>query len=487
MRSKTTCGAIAALLILLLLLGFSGCAIGPDYRRPAIDAPAGWRLTEPQAKDLADTMWWEQFGDPVLNDLIAVALTENKDLRIAAARVDEYMGRYGTTRAALFPQASAAGIAQRKGVTYYTNPSWTSSAANPYSDYQAYLSASWELDIWGRLRRATQAARADLLSTEEGRRAVILTVTAAVATAYADLRDLDKQLEIAERTAKSREHTFDLFKLRFGRGLISELELRQVESEYRAALATIPLIQKSITQNENGLSVLLGRNPGPIPRGRHLDSLVLPAVPAGLPSQLLDRRPDLRQAEQNLIAANARIGVAKALYFPTISLTGQYGAESLDLSKLFTGPAKQWSYGLPITMPIFTAGATAGQVRAAEAVKEQNLARYQQVIQQAFREVEDALIDQRKSREQLSIQRQQVDALRSYSSLATVRYENGYTSYLEVLDAERSLFNAELAYTQTQGVLFRALVNLYKSMGGGWVAQADKLTEGGRHDGTLSN
>ena len=483
-RRKTTCRAIVAL---LLLLSFFGCAVGPDYRRPSIDAPSAWRLTEPEAKDLADTTWWEQFGDPVLNELITSALKENKDLRIAAARVEEFMGRYGTTRAALFPQVAAAGIGQRIGVTDYTNPPWSSMADNPYSDFQTFLRASWEIDIWGRFRRSTEAARADLLSTEEGRKGVILTVATAVAVAYADLRYLDKQLEIAQRTAKNREDSFKLFKLRFDRGLISELELRQVESEYQSALATIPLLQKFIGQQENGLNVLLGRNPCPIPRGRHLDSLVLPGVPAGLPSQLLDRRPDLRQAEQNLIAANARIGVAKALYFPTISLTGSYGVESTDLSNLFTGSAKMWSYAVPVTVPVFTAGAIAGQVRVAEAVREQNLVRYQRVIQQAFREVEDALIDQRKLQEQLAIQKQQVEALRSYASLATLRYENGYTSYLEVLDAERSLFNAELAYTQTQGALFRALVNLYKSMGGGWVAQADKLTEGEHHGGTLSD
>jgi outer membrane protein, multidrug efflux system len=470
-RGTATCRAIAALLLLASLFG---CAVGPDYRRPSIDAPSAWLLAEPEAKSLADTTWWEQFGDPVLNELIASALKENKDLRIAAARVEEFVGRYGMTRAALFPQAGASGIGQRKSTTDYSNPPRSLTTDNPYNDFQAFLSASWEIDIWGRLRRSTEAARADLLSTEESRKGVILMVVTAVATAYVDLCHLDKQLEIAERTAKSREDSFELFKLRFDRGLISELELRQVESQYQSALATIPLLQKFIGQQENGLNVLLGRNPGLIPRGRHLDSLVLPAVPAGLPSQLLDRRPDVRQAEQNLIAANARIGVAKALYFPTISLTGSYGVESTDLSNLFTGPARMWSYAVPVTVPVFTAGAIAGQVRAAEAVREQNLVRYRQVIQQAFREIEDALIDQHKSREQLTIQKRQVEALSSYASLATLRYENGYTSYLEVLDAERSLFNAELAYAQTQGVLFRALVNLYKSMGGGWVAQVDK-------------
>ncbi len=476
-----------AIIALLLVLSFCGCAIGPDYRRPSIDAPDTWRLTEPEAKDLADTAWWEQFGDPVLNELIASALKENKDLRIAAARVDEFMGRYGTTRAALFPQVAAAGVAQRKAVSRYVNPPWSYAADNPYNDFQGFLAASWEIDIWGRIRRSTEAARADLLSTEEGRRAVVLTVVAAVATSYVDLCHLDKQLEIAERTAKSREYSFELFKLRFDRGLISELELRQVESEYQLALATIPLVQKLITQQENVLSVLLGRNPGPIPRGKRLDDLTLPTVPSGLPSGLLDRRPDLRQAEQNLIAANARIGVAKALYFPSVTLTGSFGVESTDLSNLFLGPAKMWNYVVPATMPVFTAGAIAGQVQAAEAVTDQNLVRYQQVIQQAFREVDDALIDQRKSREQLVIQKQRVEALTSYASLASLRYENGYTSYLEVLDAERSLFNAELAYTQTQDTLFRSLVNLYKSMGGGWVAKADGLTEGGKNGGTLSD
>jgi multidrug efflux system outer membrane protein len=307
---------------------------------------------------------------------------------------------------------------------------------------------------------------------------VILTVVTSVAITYTDLLDLDKQLEIAERTAKARENSFNLFTLRFGRGLISELELRQAESEYLSARATIPFLQKLIVQQEDALSVLLGRNPGAIPRGKLIDDLVLPAVPAELPSSLLEKRPDICQAEQDLIAANARIGVAKALYFPTIFLTSSYGWASRDLSLLFTGPAKAWTYAVPAVMPIFTGGATAGQVKVAESVQQETLFRYQKVIQQAFREVDDALIDQGKSREQLGIQKQQVEALRSYARLAELRYDNGYTSYLEVLDAQRSLFQGELLYAQTQGTLFRALVNLYKSMGGGWVTEADKLTGG---------
>jgi multidrug efflux system outer membrane protein len=465
-----------SLSILLPLLFLLGCAIGPNYRRPVVKSPASWRVEEKEAKDLANTAWWEQFNEPVLTELIQIALRENKDVKIAAARVEEFMGRYGFTRAAQFPQVTGTGSALRQRFSEDANPLPSPTLQNPGDLYQAYLNISWQIDLWGQLRRATEAARADLLSTEEGRRGVILTVVTGVAITYTDLRDLDKQLEIAERTAKSRENSFNLFTLRFGRGLISELELRQVESEYRSALATIPFLQKLIVQQENALSVLLGRNPGPIPRGNQIDDLVLPTVPAGLPSSLLERRPDICQAEQDLIAANARIGVARALYFPAVSLTGFYGVASRELSYLFSGPTSTWTYVTPsVVMPIFTAGAIAGQVKAAESVQQETLFRYQKVIQQAFREVDDALIDQNRSREQLAIQKEQVEALREYARLANLRYENGYTSYIEVLDAERSLFQGELLYAQTQGALFRALVNVYKAMGGGWVAEADRL------------
>ena len=463
---------------LMLALVLAGCMVGPDYRRPANEAPAAWRTEEPGAKDVVNTLWWKQFKDPVLDGLIESALRENNDVRIAAARVEEFLGRLRTTRAGLFPQVGAGATAQRIDVTRYTNPQWIPGMMNPYTNLKAYVNASWEIDLWGKLRRATEAARADLLATQEGRLGVVLTVATAVAVGYTDLLDLDAQLEIAKRTVSSRENTLSLFGLRFERGLISQLEFRQVESEYEAAVATVPLLENLIAGQENALNVLLGRNPGPIPRGKSLDDLVLPEVPAGVPSQLLERRPDIRQAEQNLIAANARIGVAKAAYFPTISLTGVYGTESISLSNLFTGLSREWTYGLPITVPIFTAGAISGTVKTAEAIRTEYLFYYRQVIQQAFREVEDGLIDQRKTREQLEAQRRQVEALRDYAFLARLRYENGYTSYLEVLDAERSLFSGELSYAQTKGALFRALVSLYKSMGGGWVMEAGQLSAG---------
>ena len=466
----------------LLTLFLFGCMIGPNYRRPKVETPPSWRFEEKEAKEVINTAWWEQFDDPVLNELIQTALKENKDVQMAAARVEEFMGRYGTTRAALFPQVSAGASGGRSRVSGYTsagviNPGdYVVPPTNPANSFLAFLNASWELDLWGKLRRATEASRADLLSTEEGRRAVILTLLASVASAYVNLRDLDTQLEIAKRTAKSRGESYNLFQLRFRGGVVSELELSQVKSEYEQALATIPFIEKIVAQQENALSVLLGRNPGPIPRGKEIDEFVLPAVPAGLPSDLLANRPDIRQAEQDLIAANARIGVAKSLYFPTISLTGLFGFASTDLSNLFSGSARTWTWAVPMAQPIFTGGAISGQVKSAEAVQQQVLLRYQQVIQTAFREVEDALIDQKRSREQLEIEVQRVGSLRNYARFARLRFDNGYTSYIEVLDAERSLFAAELFQAQTKGVLFQALVNLYKAMGGGWVVEADRMT-----------
>jgi multidrug efflux system outer membrane protein len=463
---------ISSLFVLVLF----GCAVGPNYQRPSVETPPSWRFEEKEAKEVANTAWWEQFDDPVLNEVIQTALKENKDLQMAAARVEEFMGRYVTARAALFPQVGAGASAGRSRRTEKGTVPLSSAVENPADTYQVFLNASWEINLWGKLRRATEAARAYLLSTEEGRSAVILTVVTSVASAYVNLLDLDKQLDIAKRTVKNREESYNLFKLRFQKGVISETELYQAKSEYEQALATIPFFEKTIAQQENVLSVLLGRNPGLIPRGKTIDELVLPAVPAGLPSDLLANRPDIRQAEQDLIAANALIGVAKSLYFPSISLTGLFGYESKDLSNLFMGPAKTWSWVAPLTAPIFTGGAIRGQVRSAEAGQQQALLRYQQSIQAGFGEVEDALVDQRKSREQLEVQARQVESLGNYARLARLRFDSGYTSYLEVLDAERSLFNAELSYAQTKGVLFQSLVNLYKAMGGGWVLKADHLT-----------
>lgn len=458
--------ATASLLTLLL----SGCMIGPDYVRPEVDAPAAWRVSEEDAKDLANAAWWEQFNDPVLNDLVATALRENKDLMIASARIDEFAGRYGVTRSQMFPQLGAGYDVNKQKNTL---PGTTEKGI--YNTYEAFLGASWEIDLWGKIRRQSEAARAQIVASEEGRQGVILSLVSGVASAYLNLRSQDRLLEITNDTAASRGASYKIFQDRYTGGVISILELSQNRSQYEEALASVPVFEKNIAQQENALSVLLGHNPGPILRGKTISALTLPAIPEGLPSSLLERRPDIREAEQQLIAANAQIGAAKAAYFPTISLTGIAGVASGGLSNLFSGASRVWQYGAAVNLPIFTAGGLAGQLQVAEAQQQQALFAYQKAIQNAFREVNDALVDQEKTRVQLEAQRKQVASLREYADTARLRYDNGYTSYIEVLDAQRSLFNAELSFTQTQQAQLQAMINLYKAMGGGWVAEAEKL------------
>ena len=458
----------SVLLVLLVLLA-GGCAMGPDYKRPVVETPEQFRVSAGTAAEVANTAWWQQFNDEQMNTLVQRALANNLDLAIASARVEEYFGRYGVQRSQLFPQIGAGAQA---GKQLASEAAWPgiSSGVNPKSNaYLVNLGATWEIDLFGRLRRATEAARADVLATEEGWRGTILSLVSAVATSYINLIDLDQQLEIARETVRAREASKRIFELRFEGGAVSQVELYQARADYETALATIPTIERAIAQEENNLSVLIGRNPGTIARGRRLDALPMIEVPAGLPSELLERRPDLRQAEQNLVAANARIGVAKAAFFPVISLTGILGSASASLSDLFTGPARTWSYGAAISQPIFAGGFFTSQLAVAEAQQKQALAAYQRAIQNAFREVNDALIEQQKLREQLEAQQRQVEALRGYAQLARLRYENGYTSYLEVTDAETRLFNAELQYTQARGELYLALISTYKAMGGGWI------------------
>lgn len=453
----------------------SGCMLGPDYERPAVEVPAAYRFADAEARDPANLAWWKQFGDPELERLIGIALTENTDVVIAAARVEEFYGRYGAQRGQLFPQIGTDAQGGRQRSSRIGAPPIPEPLSN-YSDfYSIDLGVSFEIDLWGRLRRASEAARADLLATEENRRTVILSVVATVAGAYVNLLSLDRQLEVSRNTLKVRGDSLDIFRQRFEGGTISELELQQVSSEYQIARATIPALERQIAQQENSLSVLLGRNPGPIANRGTLSQLQVPAVPPGLPSELLERRPDIRAAEQQLIAANARIGVAKAAFFPSISLTGLIGFASTDLSELFSSPARTWSYGGALTQPLFTGGTLLGRLMVSEAQQKQALYGYQRSIQAAFAEVENSLVDQAKTREQIDAQSRQVGALSRYSELAWLRYDNGYTSYIEVLDAERSLFQAQLQLTQAQGQLHFAMINLYKAMGGGWVDEADTL------------
>jgi len=460
---------------LLLVVPLSACMVGPDYQRPEVDAPAAWRLGATEAAEISNIAWWDQFQDPVLSDLVRTALSNNKDLKIATANVDQALAQYGIVRSAQFPQLNAGATAERQRLSQ-TTALGSASGRGQFSDFGVNLSASFELDVWGRLRRATEAAQANLLASEQGKGTVVLTVVSTVASGYIQLRALDRQLEIAEYTSRSLGEAARLQRVRFEEGAVPESDYQQAESQYREAVARVPELEREIGQQENFISVLLGRNPGSIPRGRTIDALLFPAVPAGLPASLLERRPDIRQAEQNLIAANADIGVAKAAYYPDISLTALLGLESAQLSDLFKGPSKLWSYGGSLLQPIFNAGRIDSQVAQAEALQRQALYVYEKSIISGFQDVENALIDRTKFQQVREEQAKNVQALRRFRDLADLRYREGATIYLEVANAEQSLFVAELAYVGTQSLLFQSYANLYKAMGGGWVEEAERLS-----------
>jgi outer membrane protein, multidrug efflux system len=467
MRKLALAGTLVAFL--------SSCTVGPNYERPTTDAPAKWRIDYPEAADVANTRWWEQFGDPALNELIDTALRENRDLFIAAARVDQFIGALTTTRSQFYPQIGYSADVSRNRASRVGVPPLAPGADPYYTLYQGALNAQWQIDLFGRVRRQSEAAQAQVYATEQGRRGVILSVVTSVAASYIVLRALDRQLEISQATAKNYADTAYIFELRFKGGVVSEVELYQVESQYQQALAAIPLIEQQIAAQENLISILLGRNPGPIPRGKTLDELVAPAIPGDLPSALLERRPDILQAEQILVATNANIGVAKSLYFPTLSLTGLLGSVSTAFGDFLSGPASAWTIAAGLTGPIFTFGLIEGQVQSAEGAQREALANYQQVIFNAFRETNDALVGTQKRREESVALAKRVLALREYSRLSRLRFDNGYAGYLEVLYAENELFGAELNAVSSQSARYTELVNVYKAVGGGWVSEADKL------------
>lgn len=453
-----------------LLLLTTGCTVvGPDYVKPVVDTPQRWRIQPEDAADIANTHWWKGFADPVLNDLVRIALENNRDVRIAAARVAEFAARVDIARSGFYPQIGYDGSAGRNQASRET----FGGGSRVNNTFQAGLNVGWELDLWGKIQRAKEGVGADLLAAEEGRRTVILTLVSAVATSYVGLRSLDRQLEIAQATLQKRRGSLTLFEDQLEGGVVSELEVAQARSEYELAAVRVPAIERQIALLENSISVLLGRNPGSIQRGKGIDGLILPPIPEGIPSEVLARRPDIRQAEQNLISANAAIGVARAAYFPNISLTGLFGFASTELSNLLSSSASVWSLGGSLLGPIFAGGGIDAQVRVSEAVQRQVLISYLQAVQTAFREVDDSLISTQKSRQELAAQTRQVDALQEYANLAYTRYNEGYVSYIEVLDAERRLFDTQLEYTRKQRDLYVALISVYKAMGGGWIEQAE--------------
>jgi outer membrane protein, multidrug efflux system len=457
--------------ILIVPIFFTGCTVGPNYKRPVANVPETYRglTTEEAAKaetaSLGDQKWWEVFQDEQLQSLIRSTLQQNYDVRIAATRVLEAQAQLGITRSNQFPSVSAgAEIATQRTAKTVVFPATEETAG------QVTLSAAWELDFWGKYRRATEAARANLLASEWGRRAVIATLVSNVATAYFQLRALDLQLEISVKTLASRQDSLRLTQLLADGGSTSMLDVRQAEQLVFTAATEIPLLEQQIEQEENLITFLLGQNPGPVvPRGLKLtEQPRSPSVPTGLPSALLERRPDIHQAEQQLIAANAEIGVAKAAYFPDISLTGTGGFQSPALAKLFTGPAGLWTFGPSLTQPIFTAGRLRSNVRLAEAQQQETLLAYQQTIQGAFRDVSDALIGYRKTHEFLTQQQLLAQSAQDAARLSDMRYRGGVTSYLEVLTNDTNYFTAELGLAQAQFNELQALVQLYNALGGGW-------------------
>jgi len=472
MRFRTLSWGLAFSTVLALV----GCTVGPNYKRPVLPLPENFRapdpLPAPQATSLADLKWFEVFQDPELQRLIRSALEHNYDLRDAVVRVEEARANLGITRSNQFPNFAASGEVQfnrlsRDGATPI--PAVLLPSQNRTFGAAALQLLSFEVDIWGRLRRATEAARANLLGAEEYRKAVVTTLVSDVATAYLTLGELDYTLAISKQTLESRQQSLELTKSRQIGGVATRLDLRQAEQLVFTADETIPAIEKQIEQTENQITLLLGEPPHKITRGRKFTSQSMPPeVPAGLPSALLERRPDIRGAEQALIAANAEIGVARAAYFPQISLTGSLGGQSTQLTNLFSGPSSAWSLAPQIAQPIFTAGRLKNTVRLAEAEKERLLIQYEKTIQTSFTEVSDALIAHQRVRESRMKQEQLVDALQDRLQLAYARYRGGVDTQLNALDADRDLFQAQLDLAQIRLNELLAVVQLYKALGSGW-------------------
>ncbi len=449
----------------------AGCTVGPNYKRPNTDAPAAYRgvtpeeAASPSAPSLGEQKWWEVFQDEELQKLIRTALQQNFDARIAATRVLEAQEQVVQARANQLPNVKAVG----SGMNVH-NPALGPFPSYGYTVGQVIGSAAWDLDFWGKYRRATEAARADLLATDWARQEVNATLVANVAAAYFQLREMDLELEISQKSLASRNESLELTKTLEEHGINSILDVRQAEQLVYTAASDIADVQRRIGQQEDFLSILLGNNPGPIaPRGKELiDQPHAPMVPAGLPSELLERRPDIREAEALLVAANARIGVARAAYFPDISLTAQPGFLSASLASLFSGSAGVWTFAGTVTQPIFEGGALRSNVRLAKAQQQEAVLAYQQTIQGAFRDVSDALIAYRQNREFRAQQELLAHAAQDAAQLSGKRYEAGTTNYLEVLTNDTNSLSAELGLAQARLNELLALVQIYKALGGGW-------------------
>lgn len=460
-------GCLCAVCTLLL----AGCAVGPNYQRPAVSAPATYRgQAQPDAESLADLAWWDVFPDPGLAALVKEAMANNNDLRGAVARIEQARNLALVARSEYFPQVGYDAGAQRAHGVYKANPELAlPSTRQTQNLFLAGLSTAWEIDAWGRLRRFNEAALADYLASRQGRRAIMLSLVSDVTQAYFELQELDRRLAIARSSAGAFQSTYALFNRRFGAGITSRLAVTRAESEMARATGQVADIERQIAVKEHQICVLAGRNPGPVTRDPPKDALEVPAaIPAGLPSTLIGRRPDLLQSEQFLVRASAEVGIAKADYFPRIGLTALFGRVSPELSNLTSGSASVAALAAAGGGPIFTGGQLRGQYRAAMAVFEQARYRYLQDVLRAFQEVSDALISQQKLTELETQQKRQVAALNASVTIANKRYLGGLASYYEVLEAQQLLYPAEIALSQTRRDRMIAVVQLYRALGGGW-------------------
>ena len=468
MRTGSTKMASTSVVMLAVAL-IAGCKVGPNYHRPIVQSPAAYRgssenpQSQAQAASYADLPWWQAFQDPQLQELIRTALKQNYDLQLATERINSSRAAVTITRSSLFPQVGASGnFSGGQDHTFQTRSNFLTLAAD----------AAFQVDFFGRLRRATEASRAQLLATEDARQTVILTLVSEVASDYFALLQLDLQLEITRNTVAAQEASVKLTNFRVEHGVATKLDVLQAQQTLDTANAQIPDLERQIAQEENAISILLGNYPQAVPRGLPLvEQKLPPEVPPGLPSSLIERRPDIREAEQNLVAANAEIGVAKAQFFPQISLTGSGGGSfgrSSAFSSLMSSQLGIWSYGAQVSQPIFTGGALRGNLRLAESQHQQALIAYRQAIQRAFGDVSDALIGYQKLYQVRVRQEESVADLQESVRLSNMRYKGGTTTYLEVLDGQRSLFSAELTLAEARGNEYQSLVQLYRSLGGGW-------------------
>jgi outer membrane protein, multidrug efflux system len=459
------------LLTLILAVLFSGCTLGPDYLRPNLLVPNQHRgaISPNQAESLADIPWWELFKDPVLQQLTREAIANNYDLRDAAARVEEARAQVGVARSFLYPQVNANASGSAEQVSRRTDPSQSLGSNRSFQNWFLGLSMAWEFDVFGRIRRQTEAATNIFLATEQGRRGVLITLIADIAQAYFNLRELDLELEISRRTLGVNDETVEFYRRRLTGGVSNQLELDQSVANRSRTAASIPEIERQIVVQENLINFLVARNPGPITRGAVLtDQYQPPSIPVGLPSDLLERRPDVKAAEDLLAAANANIGAAKALFFPSFSLSAALGGASHDLSNILDKRAQIWSVAGGALQPVFQGWRLFFNYEATKARFDQALAQYERAAQNGFREVADALVSVEKLQELRAELERSVQALGNAARLSRLRYDTGLANYLEILIADQDLFDQEILLARARGAQLNAVVQLYRALGGGW-------------------